>query len=169
MTEDPGASRSRRVDALAAVVVLVVATGVFFAARREPKALYDPFGPGTAPMAVSAVLALLAIVLLVRALLGLRIGQSAQSLILGLDGAPPEEYRLRPELALISFVATVLFVAAMASGLPFLWSTLTFLFALGAAMTDRKPRSIGIALAVAVVGAIAIDFLFRRILLVQLP
>jgi len=169
MTEDPEASRRRRVDALSAVVVLAVAIGVFVAARREPKALYDPFGPGTAPMAVSAALAVLAVVLLVRALLGLRIGQSAQSLILGLDGAAPEDYRLRPELALVSFVATVLFVAAMGFGLPFLWSTLVFLFVLGAAMTDRKPRSIGIALAVAVVGAVAIDALFRRILLVQLP
>ncbi len=169
MTEDREARRRRRVDALAAAVVLVVAVGVFFAARREPKALYDPFGPGTAPMAVSAALAVLAIVLLVRALLGLRVGQSAQSLILGLDGAPPDDYRLRPELALVSFVATVLFVAAMSAGLPFLWSTLAFLFVLGAAMTDRKPRSIAIAAAVAVVGAVTIDFLFRRILLVQLP
>lgn len=169
MTADPETSRRRRVDALSAIVVLAVAIGVFFAARREPKALYDPFGPGIAPMAVSAALAVLAIVLLVRALLGLRIGQSAQSLILGLDGAPPADYRLRPELALISFVATVLFVAAMAIGLPFLWSTLAFLFVLGAAMTDRKPRSIAVAAAVAVVGAGAIDFLFRRILLVQLP
>lgn len=169
MTEDPEASRRRRVDALSAIVVLAVAIGVFFAARREPKALYDPFGPGTAPMAVSAALAGLAMVLLVRALLGLRIGQSAQSLILGLDGAPPADYRLRPELALISFIVTVLFVAAMAIGLPFLWSTLAFLFALGTAMTDRRPRSIVIAAAVAVVGAVAIDFLFRRILPVQLP
>lgn len=169
MAEDSEASRRRRVDALSAIVVLVVAVGVFFAARREPKALYDPFGPGTAPMAVSAALALLAIVLLVRALLGLRIGQSAQSLILGLDGAPPAAYRLRPGLAVVTFVATVLFVAAMAAGLPFLWSTLAFLFALGAAMTDRRPRSIAIAAVVTVVGAVAIDFLFRRILLVQLP
>lgn len=169
MTEASEASRQRHVDALAAIVVLAVAVGVFLAARLEPKALYDPFGPGTAPMAVAAMLAVLAIVLLARALLGLRIGQSAQSLILGLDGAPPEDYRLRPELALVTFVTTVLLVAAMAVGLPFLWSTLAFLFVLGAAMTDRRPRSIGLAAVVAVVGAVTIDFLFRRILFVQLP
>jgi hypothetical protein len=169
MTEAPEASRQRRVDALAAAVVLAVAVVMFFAARREPKAFYDPFGPGTAPMAVSVGLAVLAIVLLIRALLGVRIGQSAQSLVLGLDGAPPADYRLRPELAFVTFATTSLFVAAMAAGLPFLWSTLAFLFILGAAMTDRRPRSIGIAAVVAIVGAVAIDALFRRILLVQLP
>jgi hypothetical protein len=159
----------RRVDALAATVVLVVAVIVFFAARREPAPLYDPFGPGTAPMAVSAALAVLALILLVRALLGLRIGQSAQSLILGLDGAAPTDYRLRPGLALITFVTSALFVGAMSAGLPFLWSAMTFLLVLGAALSDRRPRSLAIAMAVAVIGAVAIDALFRRILLVQLP
>lgn len=164
-----GEANRRRVDAVAAVVVLAVAGVMFAAARREPAALYDPFGPGTAPMAVSAVLALLAVILLVRTLLGLRVGQSTQSLVLGLDGASPTEYRLRPELALITFVASTLFVAAMAAGLPFLWSTLAFLLVLGAAMSDRRPRSIAVAAAVAVVGAVAVDLLFRRLLLVQLP
>jgi len=169
MTEKIEADRQRRIDALAAVVVLVVAAGVFVAARLEPKALYDPFGPGTAPMAVSVLLAALAAILLVRALLGLRVGQSAQSLILGLDGAAQEDYRLRPDLAVATFVTTVLFTAAMTAGAPFLWSTVAFLFVLGTLMTDRRPRSIAVSAAVAVVGAVAIDVLFRRILLVQLP
>ncbi|MBM3534792.1 MAG: hypothetical protein FJX60_17325 [Alphaproteobacteria bacterium] len=159
----------RRVDALAAIIVLVFAVVVFLAARREPPPLYDPFGPGTAPMAVSAVLAFLAVILLVRALLGLRIGQSAQSLILGLDGSAPADYRLRPDLAAITFATSLTFIGAMGLGLPFLWSTMAFLFVLGACLSDRKPRSLAIAAAVAVVGAVAVDALFRRILLVQLP
>lgn len=169
MTEKTEANRQRRVDAFAAVVVLAVAAGVFFAARLEPKALYDPFGPGTAPMAVSVALAVLAIVLLGRALLGLRVGQSAQSLILGLDGAAREGYRLRPDLAVAAFATTVLFTGAISAGAPFVWSTLAFLFVLGTLMTDRRPRSIATSAVVAAIGAIAIDVLFRRILLVQLP
>jgi len=162
-------ARRRNLDALAALVVLAIAVVVFLAARREPAPLYDPFGPGTAPMAISVALAILAVILLVRALLGLRIGQSAQSLILGLDGAAPAEYRLRPDLALITFVTSVLFVAAMNADLPFLWSAMAFLLVLGAALSDRRPRSLVMAAAVAVIGAIAIDALFRRVLLVQLP
>ncbi len=169
MTEKIEADRRRRVDALAAVVVLAIATGVFFAARLEPKALYDPFGPGTAPMAVSVALAGLAIVLLARALLGLRVGQSAQSLILGLGGAVPEDYRLRPDLAVAAFATTVCFAGAISAGAPFLWSTVAFLFVLGTLMTDRRPRSIAMSAVVAVVGSVAIDTLFRRILLLQLP
>ncbi|MBM3549131.1 MAG: hypothetical protein FJX54_19505 [Alphaproteobacteria bacterium] len=166
---DAAEASRRRIDALAALVVLVVAVVVFFAARREPAPLYDPFGPGTAPMAVSAALAFLAVILLVRTLVGLRVGQSAQSLILGLGGSAPADYRLRPDLALITFVASILFVAAMSAGLPFLWSALAFLLVLGGALSDRRPRSLLIAAAVAVIGAILIDVLFRRVLFVQLP
>lgn len=167
MDGEQEATRRRRADAVAAVVVLAVAAVVFVAARREPKALYDPLGPGTAPMAVAAVVAVLALVLLLRSLLGLKVGQSAQSLILRTDA--PTDYRLRPDLAAIAFATTVAFVAALSAGLPFLWSTLAFLLVLGGAMTDRRPRSLGIAAVVAAVGAVAIDALFRRVLLIQLP
>jgi hypothetical protein len=147
--------------------VLGVAAAVFFAARLEPKALYDPFGPGTAPMAVAAVLALLALILLVRSLLGHRVGQAAQGLILQMNA--PVDYRLRPDLVAVTFATTMAYVAALSAGLPFLWSTIAFLLVLGGAMTDRRPRSLALAAAVAVIGAVAIDALFRRVLLVILP
>jgi hypothetical protein len=44
-----------------------------------------------------------------------------------------------------------------------------FLFVLGAAMGDRSRRHAAIAAAVAVIGAVAIDTVFSRLLLVQLP
>src|SRR6185436_526923 len=102
------AARRRGVDAVSALVVLGVAAAFFFAARLEPKAFYDPFGPDTAPMAVSAALALLAVILLVRSLLGHRIGQSAHSLILQMDATV--DYRLRPDLVAVTFTTIVAYV-----------------------------------------------------------
>ena len=159
----------RRVDAAAAALLMVVSGGFFAAAWREPAALYDPLGPGTAPMGVAALLFCLSATLLLRAVRGQRVGQSGQRLILGLDGAAPEDYRLRPGLALTCFLATCGFAASIALGLPFLWSTMAFLAGLGSALADFRPRPSAWAIGVGVVGALAIDHLFRRILLVNLP
>ena len=164
-----GERRARRTDALAALVVLAVATGFLVAARREPPAFYDPLGPGTAPAVLALGLGALGLVLLARALLGLAVGRGAQSLITGLDGAAPAEYRLRPRLAVLTLVATAAYVAALSARLPFLWSTMAFLAVLGGAMGGTGRRALVPAIAVAVVGAIAIDLLFRRLLLVNLP
>ena len=167
MAEDE--RRARRTDALAALVVLAVATGFVVAARREPPAFYDPLGPGTAPAVLALGLGALGLVLLARSLLGFTVGRAAQSLITGLDGAAPADYRLRPGLAILTLVATVGYVAALSARLPFLWSTMGFLAILGGAMGGARPRALAPAIAVAVVGAIAIDLLFRRLLLVNLP
>lgn len=163
------AGRARRIDLIAGIALLAIAGAFFVAAWREPIALYDPLGPGRAPMAVSALLALLSIILLARAIAGLKIGQSGQSLILGLDGQPVEGYRLRPALAVICFLATCAYGASIAIGLPFLLSTIAFLAGLGAALGDFNPRLSAWAVGVAIVGGIAVDFLFRRLLMVQLP
>ena len=45
---------SRRVDVAAGALLMVVAGGFLAAAWREPAALYDPLGPGTAPMGVAS-------------------------------------------------------------------------------------------------------------------
>jgi hypothetical protein len=161
--------RARRVDALAALVVLAVAAGFVVAARREPPAFYDPLGPGTAPTVLALALGALGLVLLARALLGLAIGRGAQSLITGLDGAAPADYPLRPGLAAFALAATAAYVAALHARLPFLWATMAFLAILGGAMGGPRPRRLALAGIVAVVGAVAIDVLFRRLLLVNLP
>jgi hypothetical protein len=162
-------ARARRLDGAAGAVLMAVAGAFFAAARREPAALYDPLGPGTAPMWVAAVLFCLSAILMLRALRGLRVGQSGQSLILGLDGAQSEDYRLRPDLAAVCFLATCGYAGAIALGLPFLWSTMAFLAGLGCALADFRLRPGLHAVALGIVGALVIDHVFRRILLVNLP
>jgi putative tricarboxylic transport membrane protein len=166
---EESARRGRAVDAAAALVVLAIAGAFLVAARREPPPLYDPLGPGTLPALVAALLAMLALVLLARALLGLAVGQSTQSLVLGLDGVAADDYRLRPGLAAFCLVALAAYAAAIELRLPFAWSSFAFLAALGGAMAWPRRRLALVALAVAAIGAVAIDLLFRRFLHVPLP
>ena len=165
--EDP--AHARRLDGVAGGLLMALAGGFFAAAWREPAALYDPLGPGTAPMWVAIILFSLSAILTLRALRGMSIGQSEQSLILGLDGTQPEDYRLRRDLAVVCFLATCAYGGSIALGLPFLWSTMAFLAGLGCALADFRPRTSLHAVVLGIVGALIIDHVFRRILLVNLP
>ncbi len=162
-------ARERLVDAISGGVVLAIAAAMWLAARAEPPPGYDPLGSGTAPLVVSTILGVLAFVLIAKAVLGARIAQSQQSMIVGLDGAAQGDYALRPGLAGFAMLATFAYAAALAIGIPFRWSTMLFLLALGGAMGDRTPRQLAIAGVIAVIGGVGIDLLFTRLLLVQLP
>ena len=163
------APRERLVDMLAGGVVFALAAGAFLAASAEPPPLYDPLGAGTAPMVVAAILAALALLLMIRTALGLRVAASQQSLILGLDGQAGGGYRLRPWLAAFVMLATTFYAAVLTAGASFGLSTAVFLFVLGVAMGDRSPRQAAIALAVAAIGAAGIDTVFTRLLMVPPP
>jgi hypothetical protein len=161
--------RERRLDLVGAIVVIVIAAFALFVARKEPPAHYDPLGPGTAPTVVALLLLVLGIVLLVRAWSGLRTGQATQSMILGLDGEAPADYRLRPGLAMLCYAATAAYTAALGFGLPFYAATVVFLIGLGAAMADfRRKRTLWVV-GVGIVGAFVVKYLFGTVLLVSLP
>jgi hypothetical protein len=166
--EAPGGDQ--RIDALAAAVMLAVAGVVFVAGWREPPAVYDPLGPGAVPMAAAATLFVLAVALLVRALLGLEIGQAAQSLIGGLDASADDvDYPLRPGLAVFAFAATAAYVAAIWLSVPFFFSTFAFLAGLGLAMSRLRRPLVWWVVGCSLAGTAAIEYVFRKVLLVPLP
>lgn len=163
-------SKERRVDAIAALVALAVAGVVWWEASALPPAPFDPLGPGTIPVWLCYVLAVLALVMLGRLALGLRIGQSTTTMIMGISGEAPTEYRLRPGLAVFSFVWTVAYTAVLTfTPLGFLAATIVYMAGLGWAMCDRTPRQTVISLAVAVIGGFVIHYTFTKIFVVDLP
>jgi hypothetical protein len=167
---DSANARERRVDAIAAAVVLLVAGVTWWEARRLPPAPFDPLGPGTVPLWLCYVLAGLALIVLGRLALGLRIGQSTTAMIMGVAGETPTDYTLRPGLAVFSFAWTVVYAAVLTfTPVTFLVATIVYMAALGWAMCDRSKRQTMIALAVAVIGGLAINTTFTKIFVVDLP
>lgn len=163
-------ARERRTDAVLGGVMLAVALVTFWQARKLPPAPFDPLGPKTFPLYLCAVLAVLALILLARVALGLRVGRSRVSLILGVGGEAPTDYRLRPGLAAFTFAWTAAYTAALTfTPVSFLVACIVYMGVLGLAMCDRSRRQAGMALAVALIGGLAIDYTFTRIFVVALP
>lgn len=163
-------AKERRVDAIAALVALAVAGVVWWEASGLPPAPFDPMGPKTVPMWLSYALATLALIVLGRLALGLRVGQSTTSMILGVGGEAPTDYRLRPGVAVFSFLWLIAYTSALTfTPVTFLVATVVYLAVLGWAMSDRSRRHTVIALVVALVGGLAINYTFTRIFVVDLP
>src|SRR5262249_47349480 len=139
-----------------------------FEARKQPRSPYDPIGAAAIPVWTSWVTIGLAAVLLLRIVLRRSTLGGAQSLFVGIVGQDTLDYRLRPGLAVISFVATIAYAAAI----PFVGfriATLGFMLILGWLMCDRRPISLFGTAVIAVAASFAIDHVFRRWLLVDLP
>jgi hypothetical protein len=166
----PERPNERRADAVLGVAMLAVAALTWWEARKLPPAPFDPLGPKSFPIWLGGLLAALAIVLLARLALGLAVGRSTTSLVLGVGGEAPVEYRLRPGLAVFAFAATVVYAAVLTfTAVSFLYSTIAYMALLGWAMCDRSPRQRALAVAVAAIGGAAIHYTFTRIFVVALP
>lgn len=161
----------RRADLAFVAFCLVVAALFGREAARAPDSPFDPLGPGTVPLVLSALLGALALVLLARLLLGLDTGAARQSLLVGVPSAaeaPP--YRLRPGLAVLAGALSVAYVALLQAGWPgFVPATFLYLEALGAAMLPRRRGPQLAALAIAAIGAVALRWIFTRVLVIDLP
>jgi hypothetical protein len=160
--------KHRVVDAIFALVVLALATVVGLEASRLPPAPYDAVGPKGVPLLICLVLGALALILLVRAILGLAIGRAQHSLILGLEDEAPTDYRLRPDIAWATFGALLAYVAAMRV-IGFRAATILFVAGLGLLYAPRTRRHAVATIAVAIIGGLAVDFLFRKIFFLDLP
>jgi len=148
---------------------LLASSLVWFEAGKLRPSPYDPLGAGAFPRIVSALLALLAVVLIARVLLGKNIGDAETTLIAGFDGEEVE-HRRRPWLALGVLGSLVAYIAVLtATSAGFLWSTIVFVAAMGFVMSNRRPHDAVVAIVVGVAVGFALNFVFTRILVVALP
>lgn len=165
------AKPARRVgpDIAFALFCLGVASLIYFEARKLPDSPFDPLGPGSVPMMMSALLAGLAAILLGRLMLGREIGSAAQSIITGMSGEGVT-HRRRPYTAVIGYLLTIAYVAAMhLDGLDFFWATLIYMFVLGILLLPRTRKAWTISLVIAVVSAVSMQYIFTKILFIDLP
>jgi hypothetical protein len=167
---DSSARRQRQADLWLAIVMAAVSAVVWWEARKLAPAPFDPLGPKSFPMWIAGALGLLSVVAAIIVLCGRTLGRADTSLILGIGDDTPTDYQLRPGLAVAASALTVAYVAVLTlTGTGFLWATIAYIGALGWAMSERTRRHAIIAAAVAVIGGIAITFLFTKIFVLDLP
>jgi Tripartite tricarboxylate transporter TctB family len=143
-------------------LILVIAVVLRREAQSLPPAPYDPLGPGSFPLWVSYGLAALAAAMAVRLVLGRSIGRATHSMVTGLDGQA--EHALSPWTAVLLLVFSLLYGTALgASEMPFVAATTAYLFAGGAVLGPLKPKRLLVVAVYALVAAIALDYLFRRL------
>ena len=93
---------------------------------------------------------------------GRTLGRMAQSMVSGLDGGG--EHILKPWTALLTLLLGFSYAAALSfRAVPFMLATAVYLFLAGTILGPLERRRITILAVFAVVAAIALDLLFRRL------
>ncbi len=143
-----------RADAVIGLVLLAIAGAVVWLAADIQSPPFVPVGPAFFPRLLAGLLALLAVLLLVR---GLHAGR-------GQGGAP----RARPAPALLVFGPLAGYLL-LVPRLGFFTSTFLFVTAMGALLGERRPAALGRAVVVAAVATGACYLVFERYLRVLFP
>jgi len=147
---------TRRAE-IAYIVLILVVAGIFWReASMLPPAPYDPLGPKSFPMGVSAVLATLGLAMLIRLLFGSSLGERAHAM--ETDG----QHEQKPWVAAATLLLAMGYAAALSfRSMGFLPATAAYLFASGAMLGPFEGKRILGALAFAIAAAVILDLLFR--------
>lgn len=165
---DADTRSSRRADVAFAIAMIGVAAVTIFEARRQPRSPFDPVGAAAVPMWTAYLMIALAAVLLLRLALGRSTAGSAQMLFVGLVKEEELDYRLYPRLAVVAFLLCVGYVAIIPL-VGFAVATFVFMLSLGWALGAPDPRRLIGTAVLALIAAVANDYIFRRLVLLDLP
>jgi hypothetical protein len=151
---------TRRAEVAYIVLILAVAGVVWREASTLPPAPYDPLGPKSFPMGVSAALAALGLAMLVRLLLSRSLGERAHAMLIGME--TEGQHAQKPWVAAATLVLAMGYAAALSfRSIGFLSATTVYLFASGTILGPfERRRMIGV-LAFAIAAAVVLDLLFR--------
>jgi len=147
---------------LSYVVLLVASVGLFLAAGSIPASRFERLGAGAFPQLVFAAIAIVCVIAIADALR--RIPLSAY----GRFAAQTAGWARRHYLVFISLAALTAYLLAIPLvGFPI--ASLVFLFGLQLVLMPRRPASILIAAAVALVFSFGLNWLFAEVFAVFLP
>jgi hypothetical protein len=150
---------SRRAEVAMALVAIAIAAAFLYDGRNLVPGILEPVGPGTIPNATCWLTIALALAMLVRSLLADRAAEAAVA-------ADHERWR---DLAVI-VVVTCAYVAVLGfSVVRYSVATAVFLLFAIVWLAPQRRRVIPGALAVALVLGFGLDYVFRHILITDLP
>ena len=153
-------SRTPRFDIGVALVLIAVSALMWWESYKIAPPFYDPLGSAAMPRVAAVLITALAILVVVRAVVGLRRVGRARS----------TGYRPRPDLAVGIVVLSILYIGVMDFGLiGFPWATMAFVFLSGALLGGFQRRIMAISAAIAIALGGGCAFLFRYVFYIDLP
>jgi Tripartite tricarboxylate transporter TctB family len=143
-------------------IILVIAVVLRREAQSLPPAPYDPLGPGSFPLWVSYALGALALAMAARLVFGRSLGRASHSMVTGFEGGA--EHLLSPWTAILLLVFSLLYGVALSfRAVPFVAATMVYLFAAGLVLGPLARKRLISVILFAVLAAVMLDILFRRI------
>lgn len=142
------------------VLILAIASVIWYQAGKLPPAPYDPMGPKFFPMSVSIVLGALGLIMLIRVVMGRSLGRAAQGMVVGLEAAA--EHVQRPLTAVLTILIAIGYAVTFNfPSIGFFPATAVYLFFAGAVLSPFDVKRLAGVAVFAVVAAYALDLLFR--------
>lgn len=161
--------RSRSLDAVFGLATAGIAAVFLFESRSVRKTPFDSLGAAYLPRLVAAALLALGLLVVGRALLGLKIEGSEVLLLGGRDGADAGTAR-RTRTALGLVLLTLSYVCALQlADMGFLLPTIVYLAGASFLLSTRSRRDAVVAAATGAGLALASELIFKTVLKVALP
>ncbi len=143
-------------------LILVIAVVLRREAQSLPPAPYDPLGPGSFPLWVSYALGALAVAMAARLVFGRSLGRASHSMVTGLEGGA--DHLLSPWTAILLLAFSLFYGVALSfRAVPFVAATMVYLFAAGVVLGPLVRKRLITVAVFAIVAALVLDVLFRRI------
>ncbi len=155
------ASESRAETALALIAIALSALFLFEGTKLKP-GVFEPIGPGAVPMGV-------AVLTIILSLLVLHARWRAAAPLAGpgdAQAALPERWLLLLGVAALTLVYAALLHAGLVR---YGYATVVYLLALFLLMSDRVRHDLSWAIALALAFGLGLDYVFRYLLVADLP
>ncbi len=142
---------------------IAVSAAVYRDSLKLPPGNYDPLGGGTLPRMVCGTIIVLSLAAIAQVLLPALLSKAPPA------AEPKPGYRLRPDLAVMLFILLMLYTLSIRLAVPFMLSTVVFLFLSTMVLAQFRARLVPQALIISIIGGVAMAYTFTAILQVDLP
>ena len=164
-----GSSKQDKADIVFALVIILVSTVIYWQTLGLPPPRYEPLGSAAVPRALAIIMAVLALLVLIRALRS-NMRSSNNPADTSSSAGHTATYIRRPWLAAFSFVLVCAYVAAMDQKLlGFIPATIGFLLLIGLLLNRGNWRQLPWLAGFACVLTLACHLIFTKVFYIDLP
>lgn len=153
-------------DIVLSVFLIVVCAAVLWESRKIPPGTFEPMGSAPVPQAVAGLIIVLCLVVILKAILQLRTGNTDDAN----NDEADEALILRPLDAAAVLVLTIIYCLILEFRLlSFAVATILFLTVTISLLTRLQPRLLPLTIIIAVIMGYGCQYLFTQVFVVDLP